>query len=92
MGAYASLAFDATGATYIAYADQTDNDLVLTTQATGTAWDRHVIAADGAYGGFARLAIAQSTAYVTTYLRDNPSGARDDSRLVLFPVDLGALP
>lgn len=91
VGGHASIAFGSGGKMYVAYADQTDNDLVLAYEST-SGWKRTVVLSDGAYGSFARVAIANGRAYVSTYQRENPSGARDDSKLVLTLVDLAGLP
>ena len=89
VGAHASLAFDAGGDAYIAYADQSDNDLLLATNASGS-WQVQTLASEGAHGSFARLAIDGAQAWVTAYLRERDERNADASRLIVTIVDIGA--
>ncbi len=92
VGASSSLAFGASADDpLIAYADQTENDLVLAYKSSG-AWQRSPRLTDGAYGSFARIAVEGRTAWLTTYLRARDDRDRDISRLVVTIVDLDALP
>lgn len=89
VGAYASPAYGPDGTLYIAYADQTTNDLLVAYQANGQ-WVRKVVLSAGAFGSFADLAIAQNTMYVSTFQWDQRSG-RDTSRLNVHVVSLAEL-
>ena len=76
---------------YVAYHDQTDNGLLLGYRRSGV-WAHTTLLDDGAYGSFARLAIAGGKAYTTTYMRARDELDRDVSRLVLTGTDLSTLP
>jgi hypothetical protein len=100
VGAYAHMVFDPNGLPYIAYADQTENDMVLafrpvdewmwiTGVPTGVANATPVsLLTDGAYGSFARVALDDDQAYISTYLRARNDFDKDVSRLVLHLIDL----
>jgi hypothetical protein len=100
VGAHASLGYDANGIPFVAYADQTDNDLLLAyrpvdewlwiTAAAGIppSAERLPLLDDGAYGSFAKLLIVGDQAYLSTYLRARDSLDRDASRLILNLIDL----
>lgn len=90
VGADASLARDSAGNWYIAYADQTDNDLVLAAE-TGSGWQYYTMLSDGAFGSFTALAIEGTTAYLSTYERLRTSTDTDASRLVTHQVDVTTL-
>jgi len=100
VGAHVTLAFDANGIPYVAYADQTDNDLLLAYRpvdewlwitadsgATPTT-ERLPLLDDGAYGSFAKMIIVGNQAYLSSYLRARDSIDRDASRLILNLIDL----
>ncbi len=92
VGAYASLVYDVAGDRYyIAYADQTQNDLVLSYGQPGN-WGLTTLLADGAFGSFARLAIAGGVGYASTYLRARDSFDRDASHVVVHIFDPAELP
>jgi hypothetical protein len=99
VGAYASLAVDASGELYIAYLDQTENDLVLAyTRGRSTAtpgWRPPLALGEvGGHGAFARIRLAGTTAYVSDYHRLVDEQQRDVSRLASCgrPDDVRARP
>jgi hypothetical protein len=92
VGGSASLVFDpGSGVPYVAYHDQTENDLLIGYRRSGV-WAHATLLADGAYGSFARLAIAGSKAYTINYLRARDELDRDTSHLVLTVTLLSTLP
>ena len=90
MGASSSPAYDADGNLFIAYGDQTNNDLILADQLDGT-WTHTNLLSEGAAGSFARLVIYNGVGYVSTYLRRRDSTDRDASELKVIRLDLSAL-
>ena len=90
VGASSSPAYDADGNLYIAYADQTDNDLVLADKLAGT-WTNTPILSSGAVGSFARLVIHNNIGYVSTYMRMRDSTDQDISELKVLLLDLNDL-
>ncbi len=92
VGASADLNFGADGVPWIAYADQTDNDLLLAYKPADTGeWTCKMILSDGAYGSFARFVIAAGeTAYLTTYLRSRDDFGDDASEMVIKQIGLDA--
>lgn len=91
VGASASVELANDGTIFVAYADQTDNDLMLAWSET-TGFSRTVVLDDGAQGGFARIALEGALAYLTSYQRERDGADRDVSRLVLTIVDTRNLP
>jgi hypothetical protein len=92
VGGSAALAFAATAdEPLIAYADQTENDLLLASR-SGNTWKVTSLLSDGAYGSFARIVVDGRTAWLSTYLRERNDRDRDVSRLVITVVDLDQLP
>jgi hypothetical protein len=92
VGASASLAFGASAAEpYIAYADQTNNDLLLAYK-RGDTWRVSPQLTDGAFGSFARMKIDGRTAWMTTYRRERDELDRDASYLVVHTISLDRLP
>lgn len=91
VGAYASLAADAGGELYVAYQDQTMNDLELAYTRQGE-WRRQTLADTGARGYFARLRLDGATGWAADFVIDRDTSGRDHSHLELLPVDLTGLP
>lgn len=91
VGADARIAFDTSGKAYVVYADQSQNELLLTYYAP-TGWKRTTLLSEGAYGSFARIVVSGTKAYVTTYRREQDSTGRDISSLVMTTVNLATLP
>jgi len=91
VGAYASLAADDQGLLYVAYADQTNNELVLSYQRRG-AWQHTVLRTEGMYGAFAKLRLLGPHAYVSTYRREIQSFSGDQSRIDVERIELDELP
>jgi hypothetical protein len=87
VGAYASLAFDGAGNPYIAYDNQTWNDLELIYRKDGE-WRRAAtpILSEGAHGSYAHIVIEGPTAYLTSLLRARDARDEDASRLVVTVV------
>ena len=90
VGGSASLAMDSSGGIFVAYADQTDNDLILAWKSTD-GWDRTTLLDDGALGSFSSLDIAGRVAYVSTYKRARNSSDEDISQIVVHLADLDEL-
>ncbi|MBI5508951.1 MAG: hypothetical protein HY903_09375 [Deltaproteobacteria bacterium] len=92
VGGSATLTFDkASGLPYVAYHDQTDNDLLLAYR-RNDAWTFTPLFEDGAYGSFACLVISAGHGYASTYLRARDTLDRDTSRLVVTTFDVATLP
>jgi hypothetical protein len=71
VGAYASLDVSAGGQLYVAYADQTDNDVLLATKDVDNLWHATKAVAPGMLGSFTRLHIRGGQAFVSSFLRDH---------------------
>ncbi len=91
VGAYADVALDAIGNAYLAYQDQTDNELLLAYRGS-LGWKHVVVGSEGAQGSFARLLVAGDTAYVSTYVRRLNALDEDVSILTLQSTTLSTLP
>jgi hypothetical protein len=92
VGGSAALAFaTAADEPLIAYANQTENDLLLASR-SGDTWQITPLRSDGVYGSFARIVVDGRTAWLSTYLRERDDRGRDVSRLVITVVDLDQLP
>ena len=90
VGMGADVAFDDAGAFYIAYGDQTANDLVLAFP-TADGWAHTTLLSDGALGSFPAIDISGRTAWVATYKRERDSSDNDISSLLVHVADLDAL-
>ncbi|MBT6177944.1 MAG: hypothetical protein HOI23_11910 [Deltaproteobacteria bacterium] len=90
VGMGADVSFDDTGAFYIAYGDQTANDLVLAFQ-TADGWSYTTLLSNGAFGSFPAIDISGRTAWVATYKRERDSSDDDISSLLVHVADLDAL-
>ena len=91
VGAFADVAFDNAGRPYIAYADQTNNDLVLAYPSAGV-WKHLTLKDQGAFGSFANIAISGAKGYVSSYHRFRDEFSNDISRVVVEVIDLQTLP
>ena len=90
VGMGADVAFDDTGSFFIAYGDQTANDLVLAFS-TIDGWAHTTLLSDGALGSFPAIDISGRTAWVATYKRERDSSDDDISSLLVHVADLDAL-
>ena len=90
VGMGADVAFDDAGAFYIAYGDQTANDLVLAFP-TADGWAHTTLLSDGALGSFPAIDITGRTAWVATYKRERDTSDKDISSLLVHVADLDAL-
>ena len=94
VGAYADLVFGASGTPYIAYADQTTNDLRLAYFSAG-AWVHAAHLVDGGFGSFAKIvsvseegggAVKSVSLYVANVQRQQNIYTEDSSRLILHQI------
>jgi hypothetical protein len=99
------MTFDEGGRAFIAYGDQTDNDLLVAYRdQNGWRWvvsgdtgqsvsdEPQGLLIDGAYGSFPRLVIDGEQGVLSTFLRARDEFDRDVSRLVVNTIDLDLLP
>ncbi|MED5464491.1 MAG: hypothetical protein VX699_07555 [Myxococcota bacterium] len=89
VGGSSSPAFDDNGKLYIAYADQTNNDVIIAQKTTDT-WTHTPVITEGAAGSFSRLLIADQSAYISTFVRMRDSVDRDISTLKVHVIDLNS--
>ena len=87
VGAYAALAWDNLGALYVAYADQSTNDVALARQ-TADGFSYSTLMRHGAYGSFIDLEIDGQGLFISTYQRQRDDAGRDISHLVVKRYDL----
>ncbi|OGQ77766.1 MAG: hypothetical protein A2289_18960 [Deltaproteobacteria bacterium RIFOXYA12_FULL_58_15] len=95
VGANASVGFGSSSDDiYIAYQDQTENDLLLAYTHDGSNWFIEPQLTDGAFGSFASMVIdpASNTAWLSSYVRERDQRDLDLSRLLVILVDLSGLP
>ena len=89
VGASSSPAYNAQGDLFIAYADQTNNDLVLAAR-NGDSWIHTNVLSNGAVGSFTNLVIHDNIGHISTYMRMRDSTDRDISELKVVILDLSA--
>lgn len=90
VGMGADVAFAADGQFYIAYGDQTANDLLLAFP-TEDGWGHTTLLSEGALGSFPAIDINGRTAWVATYKRERDARDNDISALVVHVADLDSL-